>query len=85
MVEVFMAHVQSTFPLDAESTAMLSELARRWQTSETEVLRRVLHDAAQREQRASIEEKLAALHQLQKDMAGTDFDAWRETIRNGRR
>ena len=80
-----MGQVQSTFELDPESVAALSQLVRRWQTPEEEVLRRVLQDAAQREESVSVKEKLAALHQLQKETAGTDFDLWRETIRNGRR
>lgn len=78
---------KSTYSLDTSTLATLNRLAQQWQVSKTEVLRRALQQAAEREQSISPEEKIAALHSLQKELqeAGVDFAAWQKTIRTGRR
>lgn len=79
--------VKSTFSLDDLTIAKLQALARKWQVPKTEVLRRAVREAAERESDVSVEEKLAALHELQRQFAEakTDFVKWRKTIREGRR
>lgn len=78
---------ETTYALDASSLATLNHLAQRWQVSKAEALQRALQQAAAREPSASPEERIAALHQLQKDLKDrdVDFDAWQQTIRDGRR
>lgn len=77
---------KATYSLDAASLERLNRLARRWQVSKTEVIRRALSKADQPEV-ATPEERIAALHALQKSLKarGVDFDAWQKTIRAGRR
>jgi predicted transcriptional regulator len=82
-----MPMLKSTFSLDEESIAKLQRLARKWQVSKTEVLRRALHQAAQREAAHSPEAKIATLHRLQKQFAeaGVDFERWKRDTKRGRR
>ncbi len=77
---------KSTFSLDAVSLERLNHLAERWRVSKTEVLRRALSQAEEAEP-PSVEDRLAALHRLQKWAKDKqiDFDAWQKTIRDGRR
>lgn len=78
---------KSTFSLGAESIKNINRLARSWRASKTEVVRRALQQAAERNATPSVEEKLAALKALQKSMRerGVDFDAWQKAICDGRR
>ena len=76
---------KATFSLDAASLEKLNKLSRRWQVSKTEVLRRALTKADQNDM-LSPEERIAALHELQrwaKD-AKIDFKQWKRTIKDGR-
>lgn len=77
---------KATYSLDAVSLKRLQRLARRWQVSKTEAIRRALAKADEADG-PSAEERIAALHSLQKSLKerGVDFDAWQQTIREGRR
>ncbi|MFN2508691.1 MAG: ribbon-helix-helix protein, CopG family [Chthoniobacterales bacterium] len=77
---------KATYSLDSESLERLKRLAKRWQVSKTEVIRRALAKLDQRDS-ASPEERLEALRGLQKSLRerGVDFDRWQKTIRDGRR
>lgn len=81
-----MPTLKSTFSLDEVSIQKLKRLARKWQVSKTEVLRRALAQADAADA-PSVQERLAALHRLQRKFKakGVDFDAWQKTIRDGRR
>lgn len=78
---------KSTYSLDAESLKKIRLLARTWQVSKTEVLRRALRAAAERELPMPAEKRIAALHALQRDLRerGVDFDKWKRDTRRGRR
>ena len=78
--------MKSTYSLDAPTLATLNLLARRWQVSKTEVLRRALRQAAEQEA-ISPEERIAALRELQKRVAEKRIDLknWQRTIKDGRR
>ncbi len=78
--------MKSTYSLDAPTLATLNRLARRWQVSKTEVLRRALRQAAEQEA-ISPEERIAALRELQKRVAEKRIDLknWQRTIKDGRR
>jgi len=77
---------KSTYSLDAPTLATLNRLARRWQVSKTEVLRRALRQAAEKEA-ISPAERIAALHELQRWVAEKriDLKEWQRTIKDGRR
>lgn len=77
---------KSTYSLDTSTLATLNRLAQRWQVSKTEVVRRALREAAERET-ISPEERIAALHALQRSLAAkkVDFKKWQQTIKDGRR
>jgi predicted transcriptional regulator len=77
---------KSTFSLDTATVERLNRLARRWQVSKTEVLRRALAGASEAED-ATVAQRLAALDQLQCwiEEQKIDTDQWLETIQNGRR
>ena len=80
------AATKATYSLDAASLERLNWLSKRWQVSKTEVLRRALTTAAEGEG-PSAADRIAALHKLQqwaKDK-NIDFEAWKKTIRDGRR
>jgi hypothetical protein len=78
---------KSTYSLDLMSIDRIRHLAKRWQVSKTEVLRRALQIASQHEIAASPEAKIAALHGLQKKFleAGVDFGRWKRDTKRGRR
>lgn len=80
------AAIKSTYSLDPPSLATLNRLARHWKVSKTEVLRRALRQAAQQES-ISPEERVAALHELQRWVAEdqVDLKRWQQTIKDGRR
>ena len=56
--------IKSTYSLDVESVRALDDLARRWQVSKSEALRRAIRSEASR-QPAAGGDALAALDQLQ--------------------
>ena len=79
---------KSTYSLDAVTAGALAALARRWQISEADALRRAIRQTAARERVYPPEkertqaQKADALRELQESLAarGVDFDAWlRET------
>lgn len=82
-----MPAVKSTFSLDPDSIAKIQLLASKWQVPKTEVLRRAIREASARHGVLSPEERLAALHRLQKGLAdqGVDFEKWKRETRRGRR
>ena len=74
--------IKSTYSLDVETVRTLESLARRWNVSKTEVVRRAIRAAAgEKSQRAG--ERLAALDKLQASMKarGVDFTAWEREVR----
>jgi Ribbon-helix-helix protein, copG family len=76
---------KATYSLDSATLEKLNRLSRRWQVTKTEALRRALHQAA--EATPSPEERLAALHSLQRwaKEKRIDFKKWKKTIKDGRR
>ena len=76
--------IKATYTLDDESARALAKLAHHWKVTESEALRRaLLHVASGYGPVLSPEERLAALHRLQKSLAerGVDFDAWAREAR----
>ena len=72
-------NIKTTYTLDDESARALAKLAQHWNTTESEALRRaLLQVASSYGPILSPEERLAALHRLQKSLVerGVDFDAW---------
>ena len=82
-----MATVKSTYSLDQESLKKLHQLARIWQVSKTEVLRRAISAAAERELPIPWQKRMAALDGLRESLhaRGVDFEKWKRDIRRGRR
>ena len=82
-----MPATKSTFSLDAVSLTTLQSLARKWQVPKTEVLRRALRQASDREKTLSPDEKIALLRRLQRKFAetGVDFEKWKRDTKRGRR
>ena len=74
--------IKSTYSLDVETVRMLESLARRWNVSKSEVLRRAIRAAAE-EKSPRARERLAALDKLQASMKarGVDFEAWEREVR----
>lgn len=77
---------KSTFSLDPATIERLNRLAHRWQVSKTEVVRRALNKADEHAA-LSAEERIAALHELQRltKKRGVDFEKWQKTIKDARR
>lgn len=65
--------IKSTYSLDVASVRALQDLARRWQVSKSEALRRAIRNEAGR-QTATGEDALAALDQLQASLRSRDVD-----------
>ena len=80
------AATKSTYSLDAATLERLTRLAKRWQVSKTEAIRRALVKAEQTDA-PTPEERIAALHALQKSMKErkVDFAEWQRVIKDGRR
>jgi predicted transcriptional regulator len=80
------AVTKSTFSLDATTVERLNRLARRWQVSKTEVLRRAVAGASEAVD-ATVAQRVAALDQLEcwVEEQKIDTDKWLETIKDGRR
>ncbi len=75
--------IRSTFALDQETVAALDRLARRWEMSKSEVLRRIVDAAARVEEVDSAADALAALDEVQTRLALTEEQAkaWIAEIR----
>ncbi len=80
------AVTKSTYSLDAASLARLQRLSHRWHVSKTEAIRRALAKAEESD-RPSVEDRIAALRELQRmtKERGIDLEKWQQTIRDGRR
>ena len=74
--------IKSTYSLDVETVRTLESLARRWNVSKSEVLRRAIRAAAG-EQSPRAKAKLEALRQLQASVKrrGVDLAAWEREVR----
>jgi len=75
--------VRSTFALDPETVDALDQLARRWDVSKSEALRRMVRVASSVEEVDARADALAALDELQR-LAGLDekkAEAWIRGIR----
>ena len=74
--------IKSTYSLDVETVRTLESLARRWNVSKTEVVRRAIRAAAGDENQ-SVKSKLEALDRWQTSLKaqGVDFAAWEREAR----
>ena len=74
--------IKSTYSLDVETVRTLESLARRWNVSKSEALRRAIRSAAG-EKSQRVREKLEALKQLQDyvQRRGIDVEAWAREAR----
>ena len=74
--------IKSTYSLDVETVRTLEMLARRWNVSKSEVLRRAIRAAAG-EKSPRARKKLEALRQLQASFKarGVDLAAWEREVR----
>lgn len=77
---------KATFSLDPATIERLNRLAHHWQVSKTEVVRRALNKADE-SATLSPEERIAALHELQRltKERGINIAKWQQTIKDGRR
>ena len=68
--------IRSTYSLDAGTLRALERLARRWNVSKSEALRRAIRNERERHQRADARSQ--ALRTLQESVAarGVDLDGW---------
>ena len=75
--------VRSTFALDRETVDSLDRLARPWQVSKSEALRRVVNVASAVEEMDASSDALAALDELQQLLALDEerAEAWVQRIR----
>ena len=75
--------IKSTYSLDVETVRTLESLARRWNVSKSEVLRRAIRAAAAEGKSPRAKRKLEALRQLQASVKrrGIDIAAWEREIR----
>ncbi len=78
--------IKSTYSLDVESVRALEELARRWQVSKSEALRRAIRSEAGRQPPRG-EDALAALDQLQASLRSrnVDLEKWVREVESERR
>ena len=69
--------IKSTYSLDVGTVRTLETLARRWNVSKSEALRRAIRSEAER-QPSRADARLQALRALQKSVAarGVDLDGW---------
>ena len=77
--------IKSTYSLDVESVRALDDLARRWQVSKSEALRRAIRSEASR-QPARGGDALAALDQLLASLRSrnVDLDQWAREVESER-
>ncbi len=78
--------VKSTYSLDVGTVRTLEGLARRWNVSKSEALRRAIRGEAER-QPSPMDARLQALRALQESVAarGVDLDAWEQQAAGIRR
>lgn len=74
--------VRSTFSLDIETARALEVLARRWEVSKSEAVRRAVGAVAEKEGPRA-RKKLEALDKLQASVKarGIDLEAWEQEVR----
>ena len=79
--------VKTTYSLDVETVETLARVAREWNVSKSEALRRAIRAAAASRSEADVDEKLAAWRELQRSVALTTAkgDAWIRDVRAERR
>jgi hypothetical protein len=79
--------IKGTYSLDVETVRALEALARRWNVSKSEALRRVIQAGAAREPREAGREALRALDELQRSLSLTRSAAaaWSARARAERR
>lgn len=79
--------IKTTYSLDVETVEALARVAREWNVSKSEALRRAIRAAAETSGDVVVEEKLAAWRKLQKSVALTaaKADAWTREVRDERR
>jgi hypothetical protein len=77
------AAVRATFSLDPESLKNLKQLARTWQVSKSEALRRAILSVTPPKPPIPTHKRMAALHSLRKSMRdrGVDFEKWQRELR----
>ena len=77
--------IKATYTMDTETVKMLDRLARRWQTSKSDALRRAIRTAAA--ENSDGDERLAALDRLQSSLGLTEAaaEAWTRHARAERR
>ncbi|MDB4913757.1 MAG: hypothetical protein JWM95_1401 [Gemmatimonadetes bacterium] len=61
--------IKATYFLDEPTVRKLEELARKWETSISDVLSRLVNEGASDEEEAEVKRKLDALDQYQKSMS----------------
>ena len=86
MVHMATTTIKSTYSLDVESVRALEALARRWQVSKSEALRRAIRSESSR-QPARGGEALEALDQLQASLRSRNINVeqWAREVESGRR
>ena len=79
--------IKGTYSLDVETVRALERLARRWNVSKSEALRRVIQASAAREPREAGQEALRALDDLQRslDLTAGAATGWSADARTERR
>jgi hypothetical protein len=79
--------IKGTYSLDVETVRTLERLARRWNVSKSEALRRVIQTSAAREPREAGREALRALDDLQRslDLTASAASGWSAGVRAERR
>jgi hypothetical protein len=77
--------LRSTYALDVETVQLLEELARRWRTSKSEVLRRAIRTAAAQQQPDRVADRLAALERLRARLTPAQARRWERAVRAERR
>lgn len=79
--------IKGTYSLDVETVRALEGLARRWNVSKSEALRRVIQASAAREPREAGREALRALDDLQRalDLTSGAAATWAERAQAERR
>lgn len=77
--------IKSAYALDVRTVRMLEGLARRWNVSKSEALRRAIRNAADR-QPLRADGRLRALRELQESVAArqVDLDVWERQARENR-
>jgi hypothetical protein len=75
--------VKSTYVLDVETADQLERLAREWQVSKSEVLRRVIRSASV----SAVPDRLATFRKLQESepLNSAQADSWSEAVSAERR